>query len=666
MSLSDFLLPFGNAFVISAFVLSATPSLAETNSWINPTSGDWQDATSWSLGILPDSSQSVAITNSGEKTVTINTATVENFTQSLTVNSLLIGATNILVLDNSGTNIPLVLTNGLRIAGASPTNLAAVINLNSGLVVENGSLDIVNGRIIQNGGFINATNGTTFLNGYFYLTNGLFEAGAVSFGLSPTGFPPQTGFFYQYGGAAAIANLSLDSVIPGNTYTIYDGELRVSGSLALGGSIRDSHFYQYGGRVTANELGIGSLDGGNTYILYNGELVVTGRLSINGIYGAENFLQDGGTNCVSELEIGSFHSYPKYTLNGGLLCASNVMLEVVGYASEPVFEQNGGIHIVTNTLTLIGWADRYGTDTANYFLTDGYLSAGNIVLQASIFHQANSTTSVSGTFQLGRNEDTRIGLVLLDSGTLRCANVSYTSAGSGISQNGGEFIVTNLFSFGGRANWIGMQFAKYYFSGGTLTASNIELAAEMIIGSSTQTGRITNPGYFKMSGTLTSGDATEQLGRFILASNSVIDLGDGSAKLSFANSSAEIWDEAAKLFVTNWNGSLTGGGDDQLKFGTDASGLTSSQLNQIRFENPAGFPSGEFLAQILNTGEVVPKAGPTLSFGQSGTNFILSWNSDFVLQTATNVIGPYEDVSAASPYTNDMTGSPQRFFRLRE
>src|SRR5438445_701592 len=80
--------------------------------------------------------------------------------------------------------------------------------------------------------------------------------------------------------------------------------------------------------------------------------------------------------------------------------------------------------------------------------------------------------------------------------------------------------------------------------------------------------RITNAGYFKLSGTLGIGDATEQFGRFILSSNATIDL-SGTAKLSFANSGAETWNNAAILVVSNWNGSPTGGGAEQLKFGAN-------------------------------------------------------------------------------------------------
>ena len=240
-----------------------------------------------------------------------------------------------------------------------------------------------------------------------------------------------------------------------------------------------------------------------------------------------------------------------------------------------------------------------------------------------------------------------------------------------IFQSGGTFIVSNLFSFAGYAgkyDWYSThrdaRFVRYEFSSGTLYASNIELLAHWIIGSSTNAGRITNPGYFKLAGTLEVGNAVEQLGRFILASNAVIDLGNGNAKLSFANSRAETWNGAAILLVTNWGGLPGGGGDDQLKFGNDASGLTALQLSQIRFINPNGFAPGTYLAQMLATGEVVPVPRPSLSFSRTGTNLVFTWAGGFGLQTATNVNGPYEDVTAASPYTNNFRQTPERYFRL--
>jgi hypothetical protein len=60
-------------------------------------------------------------------------------------------------------------------------------------------------------------------------------------------------------------------------------------------------------------------------------------------------------------------------------------------------------------------------------------------------------------------------------------------------------------------------------------------------------------------------------------------------------------------------------------------------------------------------------ARPTLSITPDGNNVILQWSGAFVLQSATNVTGPYSDVvpAATSPYTNATAAPPQTFFRLR-
>jgi hypothetical protein len=49
----------------------------------------------------------------------------------------------------------------------------------------------------------------------------------------------------------------------------------------------------------------------------------------------------------------------------------------------------------------------------------------------------------------------------------------------------------------------------------------------------------------------------------------------------------------------------------------------------------------------------------------NGTNVIFNWSGSYVLQTSTNVVGPYEDLTnSTSPYTNSLLSDPQRFFRL--
>jgi hypothetical protein len=120
------------------------------------------------------------------------------------------------------------------------------------------------------------------------------------------------------------------------------------------------------------------------------------------------------------------------------------------------------------------------------------------------------------------------------------------------------------------------------------------------------------------------------------------------------------------LTIENWNGSTRGGGDQQIIFGNNSSGLTAGQVGQIQFHDPAGFAPGTYPPRILATGEITPApAGPMLEFQQNGNRLILQWDGNLTLQSATNVSGPYEDVSGTSPYTNSFT-SPQRFFRLRQ
>ena len=60
--------------------------------------------------------------------------------------------------------------------------------------------------------------------------------------------------------------------------------------------------------------------------------------------------------------------------------------------------------------------------------------------------------------------------------------------------------------------------------------------------------------------------------------------------------------------------------------------------------------------------------GPPLNIFSSGANVVLQWPNAFTLQTATNVTGPYADVTGAfNPYTNPITaGGLPHFFRLRQ
>src|SRR5437868_13234864 len=131
----------GRVLCLIAFVMvfTAASVSAQVNSWTGETSGNWDQTSSWSLGVLPSSSQSVMITNSRWKAVAINPSTPVNFPASMTISNLTIRGAwdteNTLLLNYAGTAVPLTVSNGLTLQ-----DNAQIVNFNSGLTVQSGTI----------------------------------------------------------------------------------------------------------------------------------------------------------------------------------------------------------------------------------------------------------------------------------------------------------------------------------------------------------------------------------------------------------------------------------------------------------------------------------------------------------------------------------------------
>src|SRR2546421_9733440 len=214
-------------FVASVMAFTSTSVSAQVNSWINPTSGNWDQTASWSLGVLPSSSQSIMITNSRWKAVAINPSTPVNFPDSMTISNLTIRGAwdtkNTLLLNYAGTAVPLTVLNGVTLQDDG-----RLVNFNSGMVVQGGTIVLTNATMIQDGGFVRVTNAQMNLSSSEYdLTNGVFEGGVVWVGA------PVLSHFNQYGGDATIAHLYLGTGSPasshGGAYALYAGDLNLPG-----------------------------------------------------------------------------------------------------------------------------------------------------------------------------------------------------------------------------------------------------------------------------------------------------------------------------------------------------------------------------------------------------------------------------------------------------
>jgi hypothetical protein len=681
-------------------VLSVCGSaLAQINSWTNPASAPWE-STNWSLGVLPNSTQSVMITNAGYKAVGISPVTRATFSNSMTVSKLTVSAPtnafNTLLLNFFGTGTPLEVSNDCTIG----TN-GVVENLYSAFEV-GGGLFVNGGRYFEQGGLMIATNRGVFVEGggALNITNAIFEgsielaggtvtqvdgqtSGEIIMGIGSYNFLSGTvtgECFFDGGGAFnQYAGTNMGTIMFGNgsgfsdgsgQYTIYNG-LAVESDIHVGnGEYGHGNFSQYGGTVITALLTLGSAGDGvgtatGSYFLTNGVLqaaeigIINGGITqAGGLLFTSNSLFVSG---VPPVQYGPAY-YTSYSLSGGQLSSPGV-----GAGPFGSFSQSGGSNGIKGDVGISG---------SSYNLSGGVLVSSNIEISLGTqwdffgygpykgeFQQTGGTNAIAGNLLVSGGEYALSGGVLLDSSAASYPTVLVATGVSGnqtntfsgaFVQTGGQHRVANTLS----------NLDHYQLWGGSLYASNIVLTGVLSVSNSAV---ILNPGLFQFAGTFQLYDGSvENLGRMSLSSNSVIELMPGSHKLSFSNSAAMSWNQTSSLLVTNWNGSTNGGGSDQLIFGNNSSGLTAPQLRQIVFGNPSGFPAGNYAARILATGEIVPLPNPVLSWQSIQGQLVINWAGQATLQSSTNVLGPYADVpNASSPFTNSSSQGPYRFFRLR-
>lgn len=215
----------------------------------------------------------------------------------------------------------------------------------------------------------------------------------------------------------------------------------------------------------------------------------------------------------------------------------------------------------------------------------GVTNSGQTLTLGSPVTSSSTLTKVgAGTLALSA-ASTYTGPTVISAGTL-----SLTHAGTVGSANGG--------TLGGTAVTVN--------STGTLL-----LGAANALGTSTTmtlAGGKFNAAGFSDGARNGSGAPTTGMGALTLSSDSTIDFGLGStaSALAFADSHTATW--TGTLTITDWNGTVgtpdSASGKDALFFGTTSSGLTSTQLGEIRFQIGSNF----YAANIASNGEVFAAA----------------------------------------------------------
>jgi hypothetical protein len=377
-----------------------------------------------------------------------------------------------------------------------------------------------------------------------------------------------------------------------------------------------------------------------------------GGVHIGNVTGGQ-VIQTGGTN-YGDVDAGN------YTISNGLFAGG---IDLEGYGS---FVQGGGT--VAGSNVTIRNIPIYEKGGGGYLLEASAIQNGGTMtcLQMDIagdYQQHGGSNFVAGTVYIW-------GLAWVSTSGWFCASNLAIQVDVAFSPSfRGTVIISNElavlpYSSGG------------YYGSGNLTASNITVeggAFSFGEGTINQSGVLTASGanlYFY-------GPGTFNLGCLQLNANSTLSLSSNECVLRFASSDAMKW--ANELFnLKQWSGSLYGGGQQQIFFGTNASSLTAQQLSQIQFQNPAGLAPGNYPARILPTGEIVPDTGAPLP---PVLNLICASNGPMHLSIGGDIGRSYtvevsidlvhwntwtDQFNASGTMTlddNDSTNCPQRFYR---
>ena len=269
-------------------------------------------------------------------------------------------------------------------------------------------------------------------------------------------------------------------------------------------------------------------------------------------------------------------------------------------------------------------------DTTNRFFTVG---GGGATLESSGTGALNFTASGSSSIVFSGSGNRTL--------TLAGSNTAANTLSGLVADSTGA--VTSLTKTGAGSWTVGGSISTYTgvttVSGGTLVVDNagtttgarLSGTSNVTINSngtlllsqtgSASTNRINNSATMTLNGgTFNTGGLSERqgtttvtagLGALSLQSNSVIDLANGASILAFSSSNGQAW--TGTLNIYNYSGTAySGNGTDQLYFGTSTTGLTGTQLSQIKFYSGSGTGYLGFGGWAADAdGEVVPVPEPS-------------------------------------------------------
>jgi autotransporter-associated beta strand protein len=632
----------GNDAGLAVDNFSLTPhALVAAPTWTggSSTDGNWSSAANWS--IAPADGNNLVFTGSTRTTNTNNgflhsvgTITFDSNASAFTLNGTDLSIATGVVNNSTSAqtiNINLALSTSQTFnAGSGNIAFGGTVSLGASTLTAGGPNNITFGGSVSGtgagAGVAKIGAGTVTFNapsnnihGPLQITGGTVGIGPVAAVTADFGNTAITTWDGGLSGAGTF-NLSLGTVIDGS------GNLASQGTLQINS---DSASAAYSG--TANITGNGQLivqsptqplGTAHINVLTNGlqistSLNQTGDLSSNQI-----ILGGDGVNPFVLYAGATFSNFRSTLILGpikgtGSVYFQNNQLPGAGFpAGSPSTANGGGTVKLSGTSTYTG--DTFinlGTSGVVQLLNDNALPTATNLTIGNEFTPGATPVALGGTLDLNGHNQT---IASLATGAAATANpiagkIIDTSSGGGTSTLTINGSATTTFAFPIQ-DGAGQHIALTRAGAGTtiLTGTNTYSGPTTVSGGTLQigtSGSLSSSSNLVMSGgTFSTGGNSVSLNTLTVSGSPAIDLG-GAGTLTFTNSNTTIngdltpW--SGVLAVNNWSF-----GNDHLQIGSDATGLTTTQLGEIKF---ADFAQG---ASISSSGEVTPRIGDINQDGQ--------------------------------------------------
>ncbi len=564
------------------------PTIAATISWFGASNSNFTAAGNWVGGIAPGDTDSASFGSVSNQTVNINgqrtlSSALFNAPDTYTITGNQLNLTGGLTQNGSGT---VTFTNNVRYTAdqtwainSGTVEMQGVISnpyymtltkSGTGLLILSGN-NTMQGPLVITGGTVRVTNS----NGLGASNHGNVVASGASLELAGGINVNEGGITISGNGASgtgALRNLS--------------GNNTLSAQVSLGAN---TLIQSDGGTLTlTNQFAANSY---NLTLAGNGNIVITpniwdgGDLTIlgagNHTFGASVGL--GGNDLV--INATGNQTFSGQISSGTFTMSSSGTTTLVG----------GGTINVTNGLNVSGGTLILNKSTTDAVQSNITIENATVRLEADQQIQQSNNVAVwvkeGGLFDLN-NHNESIDMIKMTGGTVT------TGTGTlNISNTGGTNVVTyassNSSTITGHLSFSGPNPIVQVANGSAAIDLNVNATIDATNGF-TKTGEgvmkvnqtvtsggpveinqgtlllgasniIANTVQIKLSGgTLATGGYSDTVGKLTLSASSTIDMGSGNSILTFDSATYS----GGTLTVTNWNGSASGGGTDQILFNT--------------------------------------------------------------------------------------------------